>query len=231
MKKELNLPQIVANNLTYYRKTYGYTQIQLANKFNYSDKTISKWERAESFPDIFVLKTLADFYGITVNDFFREKPKKYYPPIFKKRFLILLLSVGLVWLIASIIFACMMIFSNGRLSDSWLVFIFATIPMFIICLVFASVWKQRFWSFISVSGLMWCAATSIYLPWTMYAPGEYLFLIFIIVIPLQVLAFLWFLLKWSFKSFTNKVAKIIRKRKEVPTNETSNDTNIISKED
>ncbi len=231
MKKELNLPEIVANNLIYYRKAYGYTQIQLAEKFNYSDKTISKWERGESFPDIFVLKTLADFYGITINDFFREKPKKYYPPVTKKRLLIVLLSVGLVWLVASIIYAFLMIFSNGQLSDSWLVFIFATIPTFIICLVFANLYKQRFWSFISVSGLMWCAATSIYIPWVMYAPSTYLFLIFIIVVPLQVLAFLWFLLKWSFKSFTAKLLQNMKKRKEASKVETSKtDSNNQSEE-
>lgn len=231
MKKELNLPEIVANNLIYYRKAYGYTQIQLAEKFNYSDKTISKWERGESFPDIFVLKTLADFYGITINDFFREKPKKYYPPVTKKRLLIVLLSVGLVWLVASIIYAFLMIFSNGQLSDSWLVFIFATIPTFIICLVFANLYKQRFWSFISVSGLMWCAATSIYIPWVMYAQSTYLFLIFIIVVPLQVLAFLWFLLKWSFKSFTAKLLQNMKKRKEASKVETSKtDSNNQSEE-
>lgn len=231
MKKKLNLPEIVANNLIYYRKAYGYTQIQLAEKFNYSDKTISKWERGESFPDIFVLKTLADFYGITINDFFREKPKKYYPPVTKKRLLIVLLSVGLVWLVASIIYAFLMIFSNGQLSDSWLVFVFATIPTFIICLVFANLYKQRFWSFISVSGLMWCAATSIYIPWMMYSPSPYLFLIFIIVVPLQVLAFLWFLLKWSFKSFTTRLLKNMKKRKEAPKAETSKiDSNNQSEE-
>ena len=61
MEENKTPEQIIAENLVYYRKASGLTQLEIAEKFNYSDKSISKWERAEGMPDIFVLKSFADF--------------------------------------------------------------------------------------------------------------------------------------------------------------------------
>ena len=54
MEKEKNQQELLAKNLAYYRKASGLTQLELAEKFNYSDKSVSKWERGEGFPDVFV---------------------------------------------------------------------------------------------------------------------------------------------------------------------------------
>ena len=58
----------LAANLVRFRKAAGLTQLELAEKLMYSNKTISKWERGESVPDIFTLKSIAEIYGVTVND-------------------------------------------------------------------------------------------------------------------------------------------------------------------
>lgn len=63
---------IVAENLIYYRKKSGMSQLELAQKLNYSNKNISKWENAETTPNVFVLKTIADLYGITVDDLLKQ---------------------------------------------------------------------------------------------------------------------------------------------------------------
>lgn len=60
--------RVVAENLTALRKSHGYTQAQLAEQLHYSDKAVSKWERGESMPDLAVMKQLADFYGILIDD-------------------------------------------------------------------------------------------------------------------------------------------------------------------
>ena len=65
---ELTLRKVIAENLVYYRREKGLTQAALAETLNYSDKSVSKWERGEGVPDITVLYRLAEFYGITVND-------------------------------------------------------------------------------------------------------------------------------------------------------------------
>ena len=49
------------------RKNAKLTQIELAEKFNYSDKSISKWENGESLPSIDVLYQLASFYNTTLD--------------------------------------------------------------------------------------------------------------------------------------------------------------------
>ena len=56
------LEQIVANNLTELRKEKKWTQAELAEKINYSDKSVSKWELGEALPDLKVLKQMADLY-------------------------------------------------------------------------------------------------------------------------------------------------------------------------
>ena len=68
MIKDEQLQGIIANNIVYYRKQLELTQSQLAEKINYSDKAISKWERGEGVPDIFILKQLADLFHVTVNE-------------------------------------------------------------------------------------------------------------------------------------------------------------------
>lgn len=70
------LKQIVAENLTALRKSKGLTQLELAEKFNYSDKAVSKWEKGDTTPDIETLQALADFYGVTIDYFTHEGSKK-----------------------------------------------------------------------------------------------------------------------------------------------------------
>ena len=59
---------LIGRNIAAHRKRAGLTQAGLAEKLNYSDKAVSKWERGESIPDVLTLAQLADRFGITVND-------------------------------------------------------------------------------------------------------------------------------------------------------------------
>ena len=73
-----NLKSIIAKNLTTYRKKAGITQQELADKLNYSDKSISKWERGEGVPDIYILTSSLAFkvfilYFMTENQVTAEK--------------------------------------------------------------------------------------------------------------------------------------------------------------
>ena len=49
------------------RKEKGYTQLQLADILNISDKTISKWERGQGCPDILLLKSLSELFGVDME--------------------------------------------------------------------------------------------------------------------------------------------------------------------
>ena len=62
-----DIKSIVAKNISELRQSNNMTQLELAEKINYSDKAISKWERAESSPDISVLVDIAAVFGVTVD--------------------------------------------------------------------------------------------------------------------------------------------------------------------
>ena len=63
-----DLKLIFASNLIKLRTEAGYTQAELAAKINYSDKSISKWERGEAIPDAYVLKMLSEIFHVSVDD-------------------------------------------------------------------------------------------------------------------------------------------------------------------
>lgn len=61
------LKLISASNIIRLRTQAGLTQAELGEKLNYSDKTISKWERGEAIPDAYVLTKMAEIFGVTVD--------------------------------------------------------------------------------------------------------------------------------------------------------------------
>ena len=93
---ELEFKKLVSENLQYYRKLNNMTQLQLAETLNYSDKSISKWERGESLPDLYILQSIADLYGITINDLVNEIKTKPAHKKVRNNLLITLIGVGTV---------------------------------------------------------------------------------------------------------------------------------------
>ena len=67
--------QIIAENLSFYRKLHGLTQSELAEAIGYSNKSVSKWERGDGTPDILILIMLSDIYGITVSELIGQTEK------------------------------------------------------------------------------------------------------------------------------------------------------------
>ena len=49
------------------RKKSGLTQISLAQKLNVSDKTVSKWENGQGYPEITQFPVLAKIFGVSVD--------------------------------------------------------------------------------------------------------------------------------------------------------------------
>ena len=131
----MDIKENLAQNLTRLRKAEGLTQAELAEKLNYSDKAVSKWERGESFPDLYVIKQLADFYCVTIDalisESLLEKPKMVQNKG-KRRFIIAMCSTGLVWLVAITCFALLKIVTN--IEHTWMSFIYA-IPISMIVLL------------------------------------------------------------------------------------------------
>jgi len=61
------LKLVAASNIIRLRTAKGLTQAELGSMLNYSDKTISKWERGEAIPDAYVLTRLAEIFSVSVD--------------------------------------------------------------------------------------------------------------------------------------------------------------------
>lgn len=202
MEKYENLTAVIAENLIYYRKKAGLTQSELAEKLSYSDKSVSKWERKEGVPDIHILVQLAKLYGLTVNDFLTTKKKEKIANRFVSKVLITLIAIALVWFVATTAFLVLELFlpESNEVIRHWMVFIYAIPVSCIVWTIFNSIYFGKLLNIISVSGLCWTLALSVYLTFINYPAIN---LVFIVVIPFQVLIVLFFILI----SKRNKVKK------------------------
>lgn len=190
--EEEKLKYNLAKNLVHYRKLAGLTQLELAQKINYSDKSISKWERAEGAPDIYVLKRLADFYDVSVDALLSGEEEPPMPNHFqqKRRILITFLSVGLVWLVATFVFFVFRT-SIQEQMPLWYCFLVAVPVSAVVAVVFTALWWNKIWQFISVSLLIWGTAICLYV----MVDNPYMYLIFVLAGVIQVLLVLWYILK------------------------------------
>lgn len=186
---EQKLRENFSRNLTHYRKALGLTQGDLAEKLNYSDKSISKWERGDGLPDLAVTAEIADIFGLTVNDMIADKPRRRLMTT-RNKIIITLLSIGVAWLAATILFfLCEIIFPN--ITIWWMIYIYAIPASAIVGIVFSCIWWKKIHIFALISTLIWSIALCVVL--TFNTPKIYL--IFIVAAVLQVLTILWFLIK------------------------------------
>ena len=206
MEKYENLTAVIAENLIYYRKKAKLTQGEVAAKLAYSDKSVSKWERAEGVPDIYVLVELAKLYGLTVNDFLTKKKKERIANRFMSKVLITSMAIGLVWFFATTAFFILRFFlpSTGQIFASWLTFIYALPISFVVAIIFSSIYFNKLATLISVSGLVWTIALSIFLS---FISRDEMWLIFILAIPVQVLLAAFFMLLMRKENIQNKREK------------------------
>ncbi len=190
---ETEFKRIVADNIAFYRKQMGLTQLQLAEKLNYSDKAISKWERGESLPEAYVLHALASFFGVTLNDFLTVGRKPRTPLAIKTRILISLLSAGLVWLVSTVIFVLTNLIEPNIDFDIWLVFIYAIPLSSIVLLVFSLLWGNNRLSFAFVTSLAVGLTLSVFL--SIFPIYPHIWYIFIALVPIEILALFWFIFR------------------------------------
>ena len=181
---EATLRKTVAKNIAAYRKAHHDTQLDLATKLNYSDKSVSKWERGESLPDVYILSQIADLYGVSVSALIGEiQPPKESKPHY--HMFILLLSLALTMAVATLLFSMFMICKVPY--PAWMFFVYALPVCSLICIVFTSLWWGILWQGVSVSALIWTLGLSLYLSFEL----ENVSLIFLVCAALQVLTVLW----------------------------------------
>ena len=189
-----DLKCIIAKNIVDLRKSMNLTQAELAEKLNYSDKAVSKWERAQSIPDVITLKEIADMFGVTVDYLLEDVHKengKIPQTILKQkrhnRLIVTLLSISLVFLIATLAFVFCGLYSAALHQHMWMIYIYAIPVACIVLLVFNSIWGKRRTNFLIISVLVWSTLMCVYLSFLSYN----IWIIFAIGIPAQIIIFLW----------------------------------------
>ena len=166
----------IGTNIALYRKRAGLTQAGLAEKLNYSDKAVSKWERGESIPDVLILMQLAEQFEIGVSDLledpnalpeettrFQHAMEQVSEKALKRKAnknIILGLSSILVWFVALFVYV---IVSSFDIPYSWLAFFYAVPANCIVLLSLRSAWHDFRWNRGLISGIMWGALTSIHM--------------------------------------------------------------------
>ena len=192
------LKKIIAKNLVAYRKQAHLTQAELAEKINYSDKAVSKWERAEGVPDVLVLHELATLYGVTVNDFLTEHAEEQPKPLknksfWAKRWLITLLSAGLVFLVATIVTVVWLLAEPYTSCPIAKFTYLAALPVaLIVVLVFSCIWGRLWQRCVVVTALIWTLCVLIQISLGLALSNAWL--IYLVGAALQVLVVLWYLL-------------------------------------
>lgn len=156
----------IADNLSSLRQSLGMTQVQLAEKMNYSDKAISKWERAESVPDVAILKQLADLFGVSVDWLIAphsgDVPAPEASGVTSRRHnqlqISLLSAVGVLFIVA-LVFAVLWIVG---VPHAWLVFLWAVPSVATDLLVFNAIWGVYRRNFIFISVMIWTFLAALY---------------------------------------------------------------------
>ena len=195
--------EAVAMNIYELRKEKNMTQSDLAQKINYTDNAVSKWERAESIPDISALKKIADTFGVTVDYLITKEHKAYKKAkkerkkrkIFNRK-IITLISVVLVWLIALFVYMNIDLFAKS--SMNWLVFVYAVPVSLIVALTLNSIWGNKRFNYLLISFLLWSILAGVYL--TLLLCGYNVWLLFTLGVPAQIIVILWSRLKLSSNS-------------------------------
>lgn len=141
-----------ANNLVRLRKMKNLNQNDLASVFNYSNKSISKWETGETIPDISVLKMIADYFQISIDELISNNEITDKQKAHKRHRLITLASFGLAYLVAAVVFLFLSLFNVPK---SWLAFIFAIPTSAIVLIVFTKLWFNKLYLFLSIELLIW----------------------------------------------------------------------------
>ena len=186
-----NFKKIVADNIIKLRTSKGMTQAELGEMLSYSDKSISKWERADALPDAYVLKKIADVFDVTVDYLLNEhspdekivveKPRTY------SRTVISVITVIGIWTLALFAFVITWLCS----MPTALILAYTVPVSLIVLLVLKSVWGIGKLNMFIISGIVWGLITCVYL--TFYQSNWWQ--LFIIGFPAQIIIILSFFIK------------------------------------
>ncbi len=168
MENDLN--NTIATNLSSLRKNKGLTQGEIAERFNYTDKSISKWEKGDSLPDVSVLKELADFYEVSLDylvkphsdDSLSNAAKRSPKALFKERCIFISLAICTIISIFSIAYIALRI-NNVKGWNSFQTFFWMIPSIFMTAAFFSRKWKWKTTFLVTSIAFFWTLCGALYL--------------------------------------------------------------------
>lgn len=181
------LKEIMAKNLLELRKAASLTQMELAEKLHYSDKSVSKWEHGDAVPDIEVIARIAAFYGVTVDYLISEHAAEDEVPesvqtarrLRGNKLIITMLAVSAVWIISTILYTQLLMWAH---INYWMAFVWSVPVSAVVLVVFNAIWGRKRFSTVLISVLLWSILVGLYLELLKYN----IWPIFIIGVPIQI---------------------------------------------
>ena len=188
------LRKVIGNNLADLRKRKGLTQLELAEKFNYTDRAVSKWENGDTLPDIEVLYELCEFYGVILDYLTHEDNARFIKDENAElsqtnKISITALAISFVWVLAVVVFVVSLL---RHVDPLWQSFVWA-VPLSALFVTFFNrkYFHRRLISFLAMSVFVWSLITATYLSLL----SMNLWPIFFIGVPIQASFFFWLNIK------------------------------------
>ena len=187
------LKLISASNIIKLRTRAGLTQAELGEKLNYSDKTISKWERGEAIPDAYVLTQMAELFGVTVDYLLsshdawespeqQEEEEQRQAERHYSINVIIAISVLGVWTMALTIFVMLWLFD----IILWQTFVVALPVSILTYMVLICVFRRRKYLQFVIAAFVLSMFILLYFTLPMQKPWQ----LFLIAVPAEVIVFL-----------------------------------------
>ncbi len=193
----------LGSNIAAHRRRFGLTQAALAEKLNFSDKAVSKWERGESIPDVVTLARLSELFDVPMDVLVRDKdelPKdigsvervmeRAVEKTLKRKAdkkIIQNLSSLLVWFVALLLYV---VFATLDVPKAWLGFLYALPANCIVLISLRSAWHDYRANIWLTSLLCWSCLLSIHGSLWVFT-GTNAWMIYLLGIPGQIAILLW----------------------------------------
>jgi len=181
------LKLVTASNIIKLRTGAGMTQAELGHALNYSDKTISKWERGEAIPDAYVLTQMAEIFNVSV-DYLLSSHDAWEAPVEEKNEgatysidVIIAIAIISVWTMALTVFIVLSQFDIFW----WQIFALALPVSVLVYLVLICVFGKRKYLQYVIAGFVLSLFIALYVFW----PGRP-WRFFLLLIPAELIVFL-----------------------------------------
>lgn len=189
-----DIKQVIAKNLISLRKKHHLTQNELAEKLNYSDNAISRWEHAEVTPSIETLEQIAKIYNVSLASLIEDNAIKT-AELSDKRALVnklavVLICASMVWLVATASFVIARLAWDYTL---WQIYIWSIPIVALVMMPFHHYWGRHIYKYTILTIFVWTLLLAVFVQFFKFSP--WMWVVFLLGVPIQIGLSIWAFVK------------------------------------